>query len=107
VRFYCGSPLVSSSGHRLGTLCFADSSPRVFDAASMQILVNLSEIVTRELERDVALAQQAAAVAQQPYSNTNGGGGGVVQQYRQHLLRTVECVTRCVIVMLLPASAGS
>ena len=32
VRFYCGAPLVASNGHRLGTLCFADVKPRVWDA---------------------------------------------------------------------------
>jgi GAF domain-containing protein len=46
VRFYCGAPLVSSSGHRLGTLCFADSEPRVFDTSSLQILVNFAELVS-------------------------------------------------------------
>lgn len=37
VRFYAGCPLISSNGHRLGTLCFADRVPRVFDSSSLQV----------------------------------------------------------------------
>jgi len=55
VRFYCGAPLVASNGHRLGTLCFADVKPRVWDAGSCMIMNNLSELVVRQLERGIAL----------------------------------------------------
>eukprot|EP00891_Asterochloris_glomerata_P004428 jgi/Astpho2/4428/Aster-00044 len=58
VRFYCGTPLVASNGHRLGTLCFVDTKPRRMDAESCMILNNLSEMVVRELEKDVYLSQQ-------------------------------------------------
>ena len=45
VKFYAGAPLVSSAGHRLGTLCFTDSKPRKFDAESCNVLNNLAEMV--------------------------------------------------------------
>ena len=45
VKFYVGAPLVSSAGHRLGTLCFTDSKPRKFDAESCNVLNNLAEMV--------------------------------------------------------------
>ena len=41
VRFYCGTPLVGSNGHRLGTLCFVDSKPRKMEAHNCLILSNL------------------------------------------------------------------
>jgi hypothetical protein len=31
-RFYCGAPLVSANGHRLGTLCLGGSQPKEIDA---------------------------------------------------------------------------
>ena len=42
VRFYCGTPLVGSNGHRLGTLCFTDESPRKMDAQNCMILSNMA-----------------------------------------------------------------
>lgn len=59
VRFYAGTPIVSSRGHRLGTVCFASDKPRKFDAEGCMMLTNMGELVTRELEREWA-AQQAA-----------------------------------------------
>eukprot|EP00879_Flechtneria_rotunda_P001352 GHRR01001502.1.p1 GENE.GHRR01001502.1~~GHRR01001502.1.p1 ORF type:complete len:1180 (+),score=462.14 GHRR01001502.1:255-3794(+) len=91
VRFYCGSPLVSSSGHRLGTLCFADTKPRVFDAGSLQIMCNFSELVTRELEKDIALARRQAEQAAAAKADKQ-------QQYNL-VLRTIECVTSAVLLV--------
>ena len=41
VRFYCGTPLIGSNGHRLGTLCFVDSKPRKMEAHQCMILNNM------------------------------------------------------------------
>ncbi|WIA44433.1 hypothetical protein OEZ86_007193 [Tetradesmus obliquus] len=91
VRFYCGAPLVSSSGHRLGTLCFADSQPRVFDTSSLQILVNFAELVTRELEKDISLAKQQLAQASSSKAEH-------AAQYKL-MLRTLDCVTSAVLLV--------
>uniref|UniRef100_A0A383VAX6 GAF domain-containing protein n=1 Tax=Tetradesmus obliquus TaxID=3088 RepID=A0A383VAX6_TETOB len=91
VRFYCGAPLVSSSGHRLGTLCFADSQPRVFDTSSLQILVNFAELVTRELEKDISLAKQQLAQASSSKAER-------AAQYKL-MLRTLDCVTSAVLLV--------
>ncbi|EFJ41094.1 hypothetical protein VOLCADRAFT_98978 [Volvox carteri f. nagariensis] len=52
VRFYCGAPLVSTSGHILGTVCFADDKPRSdFDVSHCYVMNNLAELLVRQLER--------------------------------------------------------
>lgn len=62
VRFYAGTPIVSSRGHRLGTVCFACDEPRKFDAEGCTMLTNMGELVTRELEREWAARQQAKSL---------------------------------------------
>lgn len=52
IRFYAGSPLVTSEGHRLGSLCVIDPVPRKFDAESCNLLNNFAEMVVREIEKD-------------------------------------------------------
>ena len=45
VRFYCGTPLMGSTGHRLGTLCFVDDKPRKMEAHNCIILSNLCTLL--------------------------------------------------------------
>ena len=67
MRFYAGTQLVSSKGHRLGTLCFADDKPRSFNAENCNILNNMGELIVRELEREWAehLQRQASLTSDQ------------------------------------------
>jgi GAF domain-containing protein len=58
VRFYCGTPLVASNGHRLGTLCFADPEPHDFDAERCNILNSMAELCVREIEREHMLRME-------------------------------------------------
>jgi GAF domain-containing protein len=107
VRFYAGAPLVSSAGHRVGTLCFADTSPRAFDEHSMRLLCNLSELVTRALEREVALVQ-AQAVAQAPPGAQAAAAAQQLQAQQRYdvLLRSADCLNRCGFVGRLPHVRG-
>lgn len=59
VRFYCGTPLIASNGHRLGTLCFADHEAHTFDAERCNILNNMAELCVREIERDFVIRRQS------------------------------------------------
>ncbi|KAK9808830.1 hypothetical protein WJX72_004554 [[Myrmecia] bisecta] len=52
IRFYAGAPLVTSTGHRLGSLCLIDRKPRVFDAENCNLLCNFAEVVVREIEKE-------------------------------------------------------
>eukprot|EP00878_Enallax_costatus_P000875 GHUV01001002.1.p1 GENE.GHUV01001002.1~~GHUV01001002.1.p1 ORF type:complete len:587 (+),score=149.39 GHUV01001002.1:244-2004(+) len=49
--FYVMAPLISSNGHRIGTLCIMGQEPRKFDATRGAILANLSELLVRQIER--------------------------------------------------------
>ncbi|KAL4433900.1 hypothetical protein ABPG75_000341 [Micractinium tetrahymenae] len=50
VRFYAGTPLVSSRGHRLGSLCIFDLKPRRLSADALNLLACLAEMAARLLE---------------------------------------------------------
>ena len=49
IRFYAGCPL-TVNGHRLGTLCIIDQTPRNFDKEDIAALKDLAAMVERELE---------------------------------------------------------
>ncbi|CAG9467289.1 unnamed protein product [Pedinophyceae sp. YPF-701] len=51
IRFYAGAPLMLVDGTRMGSLCLIDSKPRDFPESAQRVLVNMAEIVSRELER--------------------------------------------------------
>ncbi len=65
VRFYCGTPLIASNGHRLGTLCFADNEAHTFDAERCNILNNMAELCVREIERDYVIRRQSMESTEQ------------------------------------------
>lgn len=51
IRFYAGAPLITASGHVLGTLCLIDRKPRAtFSERDRGILQNLATIVIEKME---------------------------------------------------------
>ncbi|RJF75334.1 sensor domain-containing diguanylate cyclase [Deinococcus cavernae] len=50
VQMYAGAPLITPSGHRIGTLCVTDSQPHPLSAADLQALQDLAAMVVTELE---------------------------------------------------------
>lgn len=94
------SKLLTPVGPLPAHRCFADTQPRIFEDSSLRILCNFSELVTRELERNIALAETlqqhlppglhedaAAAAAHQQIAAARSQKG-------QQLLRSLDCVTR-------------
>lgn len=50
VRFYAGVPVRTSGGHAIGTLCAIDSRPRALAPGDLQVLQDLADIVTKEVQ---------------------------------------------------------
>ncbi|KAL6763630.1 hypothetical protein V8C86DRAFT_250356 [Haematococcus lacustris] len=51
VRAYLSAPMVTSGGHRMGTICWVDIKPRKIDACMARVMNNLAELAVREMER--------------------------------------------------------
>jgi GAF domain-containing protein len=60
IRFYAGAPLVTATGHALGTLCVIDRKPRTLTPAQVTQLRALADQVVVHLQ---ARARQAGKTA--------------------------------------------
>ena len=58
LRFYAGTPLATTDGHNIGTLCVLDSKPRELDDRQIAALEALGRQVMAQLELRRALAKQ-------------------------------------------------
>eukprot|EP00884_Botryococcus_braunii_P014358 jgi/Botrbrau1/22923/Bobra.0030s0002.2 len=78
IVFYAAAPLITSTGHRIGTLCIAADEPRKLDDQGAMILANMAELVVRKLEKQWALhlAKQEEAAG------------------RTALMRSIDCYER-------------
>ncbi len=61
IQFYAGTPLVTSDGHTIGTLCLADGEPRPFGEDEMRMLGAFARAVIGRLELLGALGRERAA----------------------------------------------
>ena len=61
VQFYAGTPLVTSDGHTVGTLCLAHGEPRAFGKDEMMLLGAFARAVIGRLELLGALGRERAA----------------------------------------------
>lgn len=101
IRFYAGSPLVTSDGLRLGSLCAIDRVPRALTPQQAQVLVNFSQLTVQAIE-----AHQLRGIEVNLDDLDLGGPGGV--DFAAGALRTMrmkEAVDE--IVLLVWAVADS
>ena len=61
IQFYAGTPLVTSDGHVIGTLCLADGEPRPFGEDEMRTLGAFARAVVGRLELLGSLGRERAA----------------------------------------------
>jgi PAS domain S-box-containing protein len=61
LRFYAGTPLITSEGHSIGTLCLLDSQPRELGEEQMRVLAMFARAVVGRLELLGALTREQAA----------------------------------------------
>ena len=59
VRYYAGMPLITTSGHALGTLCVIDHIPRQMSAEQRIALEKLAKLVTSQIEHREAIIEMA------------------------------------------------
>ncbi|UAY90169.1 EAL domain-containing protein [Pectobacterium polaris] len=73
IRFYAGIPLITPSGHAIGTLCIIDLKPRtVFTKRDEHNLQDLASLVMDKLEmRRLELARKASQVRFENIANTS------------------------------------
>lgn len=62
IRFYAGAPLITTEGHRIGTLCLFDQKPRSLSASEEAELVELARRVMIRLKLRLARLSLQAAI---------------------------------------------
>ena len=57
IRFYAGAPLITQTGHRIGTLCVMDKKPRIPTEQQKLVLKVLAQSVISIMELKLSLSQ--------------------------------------------------
>ena len=60
VKFYAAFPVITSDGYILGTLCVSDKKVRILSSHKIQLLTNLAEKLSYQLEVQVAQRKSTA-----------------------------------------------
>jgi signal transduction histidine kinase len=61
IRFYAGAPLITPSGHAIGTLCVIDTKPRSLSPDALRRLCDLAGLVVDQMELRNSIARLAEA----------------------------------------------
>jgi phosphoserine phosphatase RsbU/P len=69
IRFYAGHPLSGPGGHKVGSLCIADSRPRTLRGSELEALGEMARVVEREMGLFEAVHLQRDLIASQRHLN--------------------------------------
>ena len=50
IRFYAGAPLIVDNGHRIGTFCLIDRTPRTLNNWEIRHLRDIAKVVSLEIQ---------------------------------------------------------
>ena len=89
-RFYAGAPIETADGHRLGTVCVLDQTPREPDGHPTRQLENLADLAMEMLEKREASIERDPALTQTVLDSLPGtfyvlGRDGRMQRWNARL----------------------
>jgi signal transduction histidine kinase len=93
IRFYAGAPLVDPSGHVLGTVCVADTKPRVLTEAQVLALEALARQVMQLLESRTLLIDSEKASKALVLSEKLAAVGRLASSMAHEVNNPLEAVT--------------
>ena len=110
IRFYAGAPLISSSGHALGTLCAIDQKPRRLNERQLNALRALARQAEAQLELRLSIRREQAIRRELEHSHARlvekSGELQSVYQTVSHELKTPLSATREFVSLVLDGVGG-
>ncbi len=85
IRAYLGAPLVTTSGHCLGTLAVMDLVPRTFTAKDIEFLTMMARWALSEIERNCLLKAQNNSTVGLRNGRPSGLGKSNILENNEHL----------------------
>ncbi|KRE18028.1 diguanylate cyclase [Bosea sp. Root381] len=87
LRFYAGMPLISAEGHGIGTVCAADTVPRLMEPEDVGALTDLAAIAMEQLELRLQVATDplSGALSRRAFRDELGRALALANRHRHEL----------------------
>ncbi|UCM91621.1 PP2C family protein-serine/threonine phosphatase [Streptomyces marincola] len=111
IRFYAAAPLVTSEGHRLGTVNICDTKPRSISSEDVGLLSELAGIVMDELELRLSALQavrheRERAAAQRQLAEAERAGRLRAEKDAESIAAFASTLQRALLPPTLPTVPG-